>query len=417
MAQLNAAQLARGRGASGPVRDPATDPTRPVLPPRRRPIIEEEPFQPAGFRAGAFTVRPAVEAAGGYDSNPHRVPNGRGSWFAIGGADLAVQSEWPRHDFRADLRGTYTVFDDSSLDRPFLDARAKGRIDVVDQTKVELDGRFLVSTDNPGSPDLPADIAKLPIFTAAGTTVGLIQGFNRFELALKANFDRFDYRQSKLRDGSTVSNDDRNYDQFGGLVRASYEIFPGVKPFAEFYADRREHDLFTDRFGQRRDSDGVAVKAGGVFDIAKTLTGEVAGGYLARSYEDPALADVRAALVEAALIWAASGLTTVTLRSATSVDESTLPGVSGVLRRDVNLQLDHAWRRWLITTLRFGYELDDYKGSPREDDRYSLTAALTYKLSRFAQIKGEFRHEWLRSSQPGNDYDASIGLLSLRWQP
>jgi hypothetical protein len=368
--------------------------------------------------AGAFVFRPAVEAIGGYDTNPARTPNGRGSWFGIVGGDLEVRSDWRRHDFRADIRGTYTAFEaDSSLDRPFLDARAKGRIDVIDQTKLELEGRYLVSTDNPGSPNLPADIAKLPIFTGAGVTAGLVQGFNRFELALKATFDRFDYRNSKLIDGSSISNRDRDYDQQGGLMRASYELTPGVKPFAEIYFDERHHDLSLDRFARRRDSDGFIVKAGTTFDLAQWLTGEVGAGYITRRYDDPVLSDVSGVLVDAGLIWSATGLTNVSFKAATAVDESTLPDVSGVLRRDVSLQIDHAWRRWLIGTLRFGYGRDDYEGSPREDDRYLLSAVVTYKLSRFAQIKGEFRQEWLRSREPGNDYDASIGLIGLRWQP
>ena len=46
---------------------------------------------------------------------------------------------------------------------------------------------------------------------------------------------------------------------------------------------------------------------------------------------------------------------------------------------------------------------------PRKDDRFSVSAALTYKLNRMAQIKGEFRQEWLNSTVPGVDY-AAIGV-------
>jgi hypothetical protein len=395
-----------------------TDPTRPSALPRRRPIPDEEPFEPLGLRSGAFVFRTAAELIGGYDSNPARTPGGAGSWFGIAGGELDMRSDWQRHDFRAEIRGTYTVFEsDSSLDRPFLDTRAKGRIDVFDQTKFEAEGRYLVSTDNPGSPNLPADLAKLPIFTAAGATVGIVQGFNRFEIVLKAALDSFDYRNSKLIDGSVVSNADRDYNQTGGLVRASYEVVPGIKPFVEVQADQRDHNLAVDRFGRQRDSDGFSVKSGGTFALARWLTGEVAAGYLARRYDDPALADVQGVLLDASLIWAASGLTTVTLKSATAVDESTLPNVSGVLRHDASLQIDHAFRRWLVGTVKFAYGHDDYEGAPRDDDRYTASAVLTYKLSRFAQLKGEVRQEWLRSSEIGHDYDATIGLVGLRWQP
>jgi len=66
--------------------------------------------------------------------------------------------------------------------------------------------------------------------------------------------------------------------------------------------------------------------------------------------------------------------------------------------------------------VKFNYGLDDYVGSTRKDDRYSVSAALTYKLNRMAQVKGEFRREWSQSTAPGVDYVASVFLLGMRMQ-
>ena len=46
---------------------------------RRRTTPEEDAFAQLGLRTGAFLVSPAVEIIGGYDTNPARTPNGRGS--------------------------------------------------------------------------------------------------------------------------------------------------------------------------------------------------------------------------------------------------------------------------------------------------------------------------------------------------
>ena len=69
--------------------------------------------------------------------------------------------------------------------------------------------------------------------------------------------------------------------------------------------------------------------------------------------------------------------------------------------REVTLQVDHAFRRWLIATGKFVYGNDDYIGSDRDDNRYSASAALTYKLTRELWLKTEYRHDWLRSSVSG----------------
>jgi hypothetical protein len=121
---------------------------------------------------------------------------------------------------------------------------------------------------------------------------------------------------------------------------------------------------------------------------------------------------------------------------ASVIGESTVPGVSGVLSRDLGLQIDHSLRRWLIASFKAGIGIDDYKGidgsgaplcdcvvstpggttPDREDHRYYAGAGLTYKLNRSLQIKGEARREWLHSNVAGNDYTANIFLLGLRLQ-
>jgi hypothetical protein len=386
-------------------------------PPRRRPIPEPDPFAPVGLRSGPLIWFPAIEFIGGYDTNPGRTRTGSGSSLFTVAPELLLRSDWSRHELRGDLRGSYTTYpSESSLDRPFVDARLAGRVDVSRQTRLDLESRFLLSTDNPGSPDLRADLAKLPIYTTLGASAGAAHRFNRFEIAAKGDIDRTTYQDSKLTDGSTASNEDRNYNQYGGQLRGSYELLPGVKPFAEIGADARVHDLTVNGGGFRRDSRGVTVRGGSTFELTPLLTGEASLGYLVRSYDDPRLPDLDGLLVDASLIWSASALTSVKLFAKTSVDETTLPGVSGTFRRDFGVQVDHAFRRWLIGTAKLGYGLDDYVGSPRSDERYLASAALAYKLTRTVQIKGEFRQEWLRSSDSNADYTASIFLVGLRLQ-
>ena len=77
-----------------------------------------------------------------------------------------------------------------------------------------------------------------------------------------------------------------------------------------------------------------------------------------------------------------------------------------MLTRNAGIEVEHSFRRWLIGAVKFNYGHDDYVGSARKDDRYSIAGALTYKLNRMAQVKGEIRQEWLRSTVPGVDYDA-----------
>ncbi len=387
--------------------------------PKRKTAEADDPYAPLGLRAGAFTLFPAIELSGGYDTNPQQSTDAKGASIYTVAPELKVQSNWSRHELKADLRGGFTGYSpdtEPTLSRPQFNGKADGRIDVTRTTRIDLGGSALVSTDNPGSPDLQAGLAKLPIYTVFGGSLGLGQKFNRFDLSVKGDAERTAYQDSKLTDGSTASNKDRNFNQYGVTLRGGYEVSPGVTPFVEGRADTRKHDEATDASGYQRDSKGLTGKVGTTFELSRLLTGEVSVGYTQRNYDDTRLDKLSGLIGDASLVWTANSLTTVKLTASSSIGESTLAGVSGVLYRDVGLQVDHAFRRWLVGNVKLGFGLDDYVGSSREDKRYSAGAGLTYKLNRTVQFKGEFRQDWLRSNVTGNDYAASVFTLGVRIQ-
>jgi hypothetical protein len=423
------------------------DPPVEIGPIRRKPTKHkahtepEDPYAPLGVKAGSFILFPAIELIGGFNTNPSQAAGGQGAWLYTVAPEMLVQSNWSRHELKADLRGSYNGFSPDaspSLNRPYFNGKVDGRVDVTHDTRIDLNGRALVSTDNPGSPNLQADLSKLPIFITSGGNVGLGQRFNRFDVSIKGDAERTVYQQSKLTDGTTASNDDRDYNQYSGILRGGYELTPGVTPFVEVSADTRKHDLEPDFSGYQRNSTGFTGNAGTTFELSRLLTGEFALGYTQRSYEDPRLAKLTGLIGNASLLWTVNSLTSVKLTASSTVAESTVEGVSGVLSRDIGLQVDHSFQRWLIGTVKLGFGLDSYRGnaispgdpplcdcvvsSPglnaadRVDQRYSAGVGLTYKLNRTAQIKGEFRQDWLRSNSTGNDYTASVFMLGLRLQ-
>jgi hypothetical protein len=384
---------------------------------RRRVAVDEDAYAPLGLRTGAFLVLPAIEVTGGYDTNPARVPSGRGSSLLIVSPELIARSDWQRHEVTAALRGSYTTYDKTpELDRPAFDGKVTGRLDVARDTALIGEGIFIVGTDNPGSPNVQAGLTQFPIYTTLGGTFGLTQRFNRVEVTAKGAAERTEYQPSEFTDGTSESNDDRNYNRFGGTLRSSYDLMPGLKPFVEVGADTREHDLAFDRAGLQRDSTGWFAKGGTSFAFSRKLAGEVAIGWLERSYKDPSLQQLSGFLFDAALIYSLSALTNIKLIATTVASETTVPGTAGVFTRNAGIEVEHSFRRWLVGAVKFNYGLDDYVGSVRKDDRYAVSAALAYKLNRIAQIKGEFRQEWLRSTVPGVDYTASVILLGMRLQ-
>ncbi len=399
-------------------------------PARKRLRIDDDPFGAVGDYAGGFLVKSAVELGGGYDTNPARTFVPRGSpFFAVAPEFLAV-SNWERHAVVADLRGSFTGYGirfppptdgtissaPTNLDRPDFIGHIDGRLDVSHDTRLLGQVRLRLSTDNPGSPNIQAGLARYPVYATLGSTLGVDQSFNRLQVSAGGTVDRTVYTDSKLTDGSSTSNDDRNFNQFGGVGRLSYDLMPGVKPFAEIEGDSRLHDIRFDRSGYVRDSSGGYVKAGTSFEFSRLLIGEIAVGYAARDYVDPRLNRLEGLLTSASLTWIATPLTTAKFYSTTSIDETTVPGVSGVLTHVYTVEADHDFRRWLTAIGKFTWGSLDYQGDGRRDKTYSVSGDLIYKMNRTLWVKGTLRRDWLDSNIPGNSTASTVALVGVRVQ-
>jgi hypothetical protein len=392
---------------------------------RRRLKVDDDPFGAVGFYRGSMLFKPAIEFHTGYDTNPTRINNGKGSWLYMVSPELLVASDWERHSLIADLRGSFTGYSLKNevgsaapidIDRPDFTGKVNGRVDISRDTRINTETRLHVGTDNPGSPNIQANLQRYPLFASFGSTLGASHAYNRFEITASGTVDRSVYQQSTLSDGTHSSNSDRNFNQFGGTLRGSYEILPQIKPFGEVSIDRRERDEEIDRSGFARNSKGQIARVGSTFELGRLITGEASIGYGRRSYEDPRLRDAQGVLIAGSLIWQPTSLTKVTLGANTSVDESTLPGVSGVINRSYNAQVEHAFRRYLIATFKAGFTTADYDGSDRFDKIYSVGGDLVYKFNRDLQLKAQLRHDWLKSTIPAADYQATLFMLGVRVQ-
>jgi hypothetical protein len=304
----------------------------------------------------------------------------------------------------------------TNLNRPDFTGHVDGRLDVTHDFRLLAQTRLLVATDNPGSPNVQAGLAKYPVYATFGGTFGVDQNFNRLQLSAGATIDRTVYQNSLLTDGTVTSNDDRNYNQFGGLGRVSYDLMPGLKPFGEIVGNSRSHDLLVDRNGYQRNSNGGSVRAGTSFEFSRMLIGEAAIGWAARTYEDPRLLPLQGLLTSASLIWSATPLTTVKFIATTSIDETTVAGVSGVLTHLYTAEVDHDFRRWLTGIGRFTYGTLDYQGDNRTDKIYTLSGDLIYRLTRSLWLKGTVLRSWLDSSSPGSSSASTVVMVGVRLQ-
>ncbi|QGM96480.1 outer membrane beta-barrel protein [Methylocystis parvus] len=413
-------------GAPAPLAPPpVTVAVEPTIKTKPKPKVELNPYDPLGVAVGSTLLFPYAQASSGYDDNPNRLApnyNPRGSTFFRGEGGLKVKSDWARHSLDGELRGAYTeYFDYPAANRPEATGSMNGRYDVTQDTALVLRGRMSLDTQRPGAPAIQPGqstvyVVNRPVIFGVGAQAGVSQKFGRIGVELRGTYDRVWYTDAQYSNGTTLNLAATSYNDFGVLLRSSYEVTPDLKPFVEGTVDRRIHDSPVDFNGFYRDSTGYIVRGGAEFNVTDMVKGEVSGGYGQRNYEDPSLVPLRGPVIDAALIYTPSALTTFTLRGSTSMNETTLANASGVLTRSVTATLSHDLMRNLNVTITGNYFNNNYQGADVQERGGFAGVTLDYKVTRTISLRGSYRYELLDTTFPNADYTANVYLVGLRFQ-
>ncbi|MDR3460738.1 MAG: outer membrane beta-barrel protein [Beijerinckiaceae bacterium] len=394
----------------------------PGLPHPRKPVVDDDPFAPLGVGIGDLRLFPFVELNAGYETNPNDSNAAvRSSPEARTEAGFDLRSNFSSGSVTASLRGGYAEYPgDSDANRPDGSGLIDGRIDVTRNDKIDLEGRFTLATQTPGSPLLAVPgstyLINRPIILTDGATVGATHSFNRLSISLRGTFDRTQYGDGTESDGSIYRFSQDDYNDFGVIARAAYELTPALIPFTEVGYDTRIHDNPIDLSGYARDSNGVTAKVGSTFEFTRLLTGNATLGYADRHYADSRLQDLRGPTVDGTLIYTITPLTTATLRASTFLTETTLPGATGAISRSIGLELAHALFRDFTVSAAGAFQVNQYQGIAVDETFAQATLKATYKLSREVQIFGSLTHQSLASSLEGSSFTNTIFLLGVRLQ-
>jgi hypothetical protein len=404
--------------SAAPVEAPIyTDAELKRLTAHRRELREADPYAPLGLRVGSLYVFPSIEENLGYDTNPGQVQGGKGSRESRTDGEVKLRSDWSSNELTGDLRGGYSYFPDvKGSNRPDGDGKVDLRLDATKDLNFTFEGRGNLSTQQPGSVNLPVATQSRPLVWAYGGSIATAYHPGYWNFSLRGNIDRTVYENAKASDGTTIIQSNRDVTQYELRARLGYDITPGITPFVEGRVDTRQYDQTFDSSGFARTSDGIAGLAGTTFEFSRKLTGEVSGGYAERSYQDARLKDLKGPLTEASLIWSATPLTTVTLKGSTQLVETTLAFSSGAVERQIGLEVSHALLRNLIITGSVGWTHDQFQSNIERDTTMTAGVKAEWKLNRNMVIKASFLHTQETSNVTGRAFGDNTYLLGMRWQ-
>lgn len=424
LAPYRGAQRLGLRGGSKPLSGGAPAPTVAALPaptPTRKPR-DDRPFDPVGVRLGDLRLTPFVEEDLGWSSNPGLLPGSqKGSPFLTSEMGFGLNSDWSNNAIHGDFKGGLTdYFADHSADAPFASGLLDGRFDASRDLRFDAEGRFVLTTMTAGALGLRPNVAfgpsGAPLTATYGATAGGDALFGRLDLALHGSLDRTAYENATLSDGAVEDLSSDDFNDWGFRARATYDVSPELRPFVDALIDTRRYDLGEDESGYQRNSDGVALRAGADIELTHVLTGSLDVGYGERNYQDPRLPQLASPLFDASLVWTATPLTTVTLKSVSSLADTTIRGASGAAQHASTLEIDHALRRYLTLSGTVSYLTDAYVGVPLRDATTTFGLAASYSLNRDVVVKASISRQLYWSNQAGTSYAATVVTMGLKLQ-
>jgi hypothetical protein len=405
-----------GTGPARPLAATEPDPRDAAATAREEVEPADDGYEALGLRLGTFTLLPAVELSAGRTSNIGGKTGGRGGLLWQVAPELIGRSDWSRHALSFELRGTDTVApSDRDYDRPGFRAALRGRVDLGDETRIDLstgwnrDRQTASKSDDPNSTKVGADLTTRTASLGVTRDVGLVA------VTLRGDIERADYAGGSTVSGAPLGAEAQDNVRYTAALRGTWGPTAPLRPFVEVRVSKRDWD---DALvgGAPRDATGRAAVAGLTADAGPMLRGEIATGWGVDRPDRGPLGSIGGWLLDGSLTWSPDRLTAVKFDAKTSFDPTTNAGSPGAIVRTASVTVERSVRRDLVASLGTAYTTRDYVGIDRDERDLIVSTGLTWKVNRNLRtfVKGSFEH--FTSTVPASDWNAAMVMVGVRIQ-
>ncbi|MEJ0027277.1 MAG: outer membrane beta-barrel protein [Rhizomicrobium sp.] len=399
------------------IADDATSPTYIGMTPQDVGVLERPrpEYDAKGVPLGGFRLFPSLDVSANYDDNVLRIPAASSDWYFEEAPSLRLISQWGRHFFEVyGGADNYNYASFSRLNLTDWNVGSDGRFDIsraADWSANASYGEYheaLSSPNTVGFQSSPNRYNKTHV-----DTTGRYQP-NRLGFSIGGGYDRYDWLNTPKIGGGLLFNTDRNEDEFQGFAKVNYDFSPGYSGYVKALYDSRQFDLFFDRTGVHRASNGYRFDAGLTLQLTHLLAGDVYVGYLNQDFAAP-LKNISGVDYGVSLDWFALPVLTVHLNGEHQINDVTIGGVSASDDKLIKLSADYEFRRNIIVQGYFSYTDSELVGTTRTDNYPGAGIGVKYLMTRYMSANVRYNYSERSSNFPGIDYtDNTISLgLSL----
>ncbi len=373
-------------------------------------------YDPLGIRLGTVTIRPELRESFGYDDNVTGSSRAKGSKLvetngivtadyatsqATAGARLSVddmqylaRSSQSYTNWQAGIGGTYLF----------------GR----DTLSLGIDHFNLTETSRDlDVPQLDQPIAyRIDMLRAAYKAV-----FSRLYIQPDVTLASYSYDNGSVG-GRTYLQSTRNRIVVTPGVTLGYELQPRRNLVLVVRDANADYDHSPPGAAKPNFND-LSVLAGIDYDADGIWRFRLLGGYETRSFTSRQYKTISAPIVEAAVIWAPTELTTVTASATRHIQDSADDLTVGYTETAIGLRVDHEWLRNVLLQAHMRYNIDDYAQNQGSQTLLRFGAGATWLLNRNLRLEASAEHTTRTSGgalqRNGlGGYDDNIVLLTLR---
>ena len=368
-----------------------------------------------GLRAGAFQFWPRLEESTGFRSDALSGPYPRSSWEVITNPSVTIGSDWSRDAFGAvlSLQNTnYLALPAQS--RTDGSVSAGGRID-IGQDQIAIAAAHLSQHEDQGQVNTLASDRPVA-FRADNFSGSYTANAGRWSIVPELRVTNWSYGNTTLL-GVPSSQAYRDRAVAEGDVTIRYEWAPLRNIL--FVVRALGQDYTHTPPGQPRpDSVSTQMLIGLDYDSDAVWHWRLLAGGETRGFASPLYPRQNNLIVEAAVGWLPTGMTTINAAVSRESSDAAQAGVSGLMLTTGRLTIDHEYLRNLLLQASVGLQRADFFQGGYQNGFVAGVGA-TWVVNQSMRLSATYDQTDLHGpSNPAagliGGYSRGIGLLTLR---
>lgn len=389
---------------------------------------ERPEVAPLGVRVGPWFFFPRAEVDELYNDNIFAGSGGPGSpkgnaFITALAPSFDLRSNFPTNALNLSAGAILSYYSQhTAFNTKDAFGAADGRLDLDATHDIHGGLRVTREHEDPGTPNVPGNIAEPVLFNTYTTNAGFAQTRLRIGYSADVTARREEYQAVPTVGGGLFQESERNNNSYEVALRPYYEFVPNYQGFLRGAYNIRQYDH--SELGQvTRNSRGFRADIGARVDLTGLAYGEFFVGYLRQEYRSSTLGSIGGIDAGANVVYNITQLTSLTLKGSRTVQDTNFGVVGtapspGYLESSVGLSVDHELLRNLLLNGTAAYVNDDFKGLARTDKYYTAGGGAKYLLNRNLYLGANYTFE-RRTSGGGSGIGAfsrNIFLVRLSTQ-